>query len=105
MSFNSLIKLSELSPLDVINRLTVKQHWNLLEMNILNKENWSELSRKCHKKFGLRKGLTVPRICMLCFNNIDIYWANGKLHDVVDFTKNKLSFRLKLIFILVGTII
>ena len=33
-------------------------------------------------------------------SNVGIYWAKKKLHDYVDFTKNKTSFRMELILAL-----
>ena len=36
---------------------------------------------------------------------LEIYWTNEKLHDGDDIAKKKLSFRMKIIFILEGTLI
>lgn len=45
-----------------MNRFTLEQRWDLLEIYFQNKDNWSEIARKCRTKFGRREGPTVPGI-------------------------------------------
>ena len=50
-----MARCSILSPLNVLNRFKLEQHWNLLEIYFQNKG-------KCRTKFGHREGPTVPSI-------------------------------------------
>ena len=52
MLFYSVTKVSILPPINVMNRLNLEKRWDLLEIYFQNKDNWSQIARKCRTKFG-----------------------------------------------------
>jgi hypothetical protein len=42
-----------------MSRLTLQQKWEMLEIYFHNKDNWSEIARKCKTKFGKKTALTA----------------------------------------------
>ena len=55
----SVTKFGILSLLKVMNRFTLEQLWDLLEIPFQNRDNQSTIERKIRKDFGCREGQTV----------------------------------------------
>ena len=57
-----------LTPLNVMNRFKLEQYWDLLTIYFQNKDNWSEITRNCRRRFSRREGRTVSGILKFVAN-------------------------------------